>query len=194
MGFWMMHEHLRGLKFMWNHKKVYGIYTGMGLNLRRKHKRRLPARVMEPLLWPINPNIAWSMDFMHDNLSNGVNFRTLNVIDDHNREALMIMMETSLTSKRLIRELDKLIGWRGSPMELRMDNGPELISQELADWAQRRNIKLKFIEKGKPYQNGFMERFNRSLREEVLDAYCFPQDTRGPSNGTCLDVHSEHHG
>jgi putative transposase len=75
-----------------------------------------------------------------------------------------------------------------------MDNGPELISQELADWAQRRNIKLKFIEKGKPYQNGFMERFNRSLREEVLDAYCFPQDTRGPSNGTCLDVHSEHHG
>jgi putative transposase len=85
----------------------------------------------------------------------------------------MIIMDTSLTSKRLIRELDKLIGWRGSPMELRMDNGPELTSQELADWAQRRNIKLKFIEKGKPYQNGFMERFNRILREELLDAYCF---------------------
>jgi putative transposase len=87
----------------------------------------------------------------------------------------MITMDTSLTSKHLIRELDKLIGWRCSPMELRMDNGPELISQELADWAQRRNIKLKFIEKGKPYQNGFIERFYRSLREEVLDAYCFPR-------------------
>jgi putative transposase len=85
-GFWMMHEHLRGLKFMWNHKKVYHIYTGMGLNLRRKHKRRLLARVMAPLLWPINRNITLSMDFMRDTLSNGVSFRTLNVIDDHNRK------------------------------------------------------------------------------------------------------------
>jgi putative transposase len=85
----------------------------------------------------------------------------------------MITMDTSLTSKRVTRELDKLIAWRGSPLEIRMDNGPELISQELASWAESRNIKLKFIEKGKPYQNGYMERFNRSLREEVLDAYCF---------------------
>jgi len=113
------------------------------------------------------------MDFIYDTLSNDVNFRTLHVIGDHSREALMLAMDTSLTSKRLTRELDKLIAWRGSPMEIRMDNGHELISQELADRVQLSNIKLKFIEKGKPYQNGLMERFNRSLREEVLNAYCF---------------------
>jgi putative transposase len=75
----MMHHYLRRLNYLWNHKKVYRIYTEMGLNLRRKHKKRLPARVMEPLLQPIRPNLTWSMDFMSDTLSNGVAFRTLNV-------------------------------------------------------------------------------------------------------------------
>lgn len=172
-GFWMMHHYLRNLNFAWNHKKVYRIYTEMGLNLRRKHKKRLPARVMEPLVWPIRPNITWSMDFMHDTLLNGVNFRTLNVIDDFNREALLMTMDTSLTSKRVIRELDQMIAWRGAPQKIRVDNGPEFIAEALAQWAVDRGIEIKFIEKGKPYQNGYMERFNRSFREEVLDAYQF---------------------
>lgn len=172
-GFWMMHHYLRRLNYLWNHKKVYRIYTEMKLNLRRKHKKRLPARVMEPLLWPIRPNVTWSMDFMHDTLSNGVSFRALNVIDDFNREALMITMDTSLTSKRVIRELDQLIAWRGAPQKIRVDNGPEFIAEAMAEWAKERCIELKFIEKGKPYQNGYMERFNRSFREEVLDAYSF---------------------
>lgn len=172
-GFWMMHHYLRRLNFLWNHKKVYRVYTEMGLNLRRKHKKRLPARIMEPLVWPLHPNTTWSMDFMHDSLANGVTFRSLNVIDDFNREALLITMDTSLTSKGVIRELDKLIAWRGSPQKIRVDNGPEFIAQALAAWANDRNIEIKFIEKGKPYQNGYMERFNRSFREEVLDAYQF---------------------
>lgn len=172
-GFWMMHHYLRNLNFAWNHKKVYRIYTEMGLNLRRKHKKRLPARVMEPLVWPIRPNITWSMDFMHDTLLKGVNFRTLNVIDDFNREALLMTMDTSLTSKRVIRELDQMIAWRGAPQKIRVDNGPEFIAEALAQWAKDRGIEMKFIEKGKPYQNGYMERFNRSFREEVLDAYQF---------------------
>ena len=130
-GFWMMHHYLRRLNFIWNHKKVYRIYTEMGLNLRRKHKKRLPARVMEPLLWPIRPNITWSMDFMQDSLSNGVNFRTLNIIDDFNREALLMTMDTSLTSKRVIRELDQLIAWRGAPAKIRVDNGPEFAGRTL---------------------------------------------------------------
>ena len=172
-GFWMMHHYLRRLHYKWNHKKVYRIYTEMGLNLRRKHKKRLPARVMEPLLQPIRPNITWSMDFMSDTLSNGVAFRTLNIIDDFNREALAMTMDTSLTSRRVIRELDQLIGWRGAPVKIRVDNGPEFIAQALAEWAEQRGIEIKFIEKGKPYQNGYMERFNRSFREEVLDGYQF---------------------
>ncbi|CDH45841.1 transposase [Candidatus Contendobacter odensis Run_B_J11] len=172
-GFWMMHYHLRNCNHLWNHKRVYRIYTEMGLNLRRKRKKRLPARIMEPLLQPIYPNITWSMDFMHDTLSNGINFRSLNIIDDYNREALCLTIDTSLTSKRVIRELDKLIAWRGQPTRIRVYNGPEFIAEVLNKWAGDRNIELKFIEKGKPHQNGFMERFNRSFREEVLDAYQF---------------------
>lgn len=145
----------------------------MGLNLRRKRKKRLPARIMEPLLQPIYPNITWSMDFMHDTLSNGIAFRSLNIIDDYNREALNITVDTSLASKRVIRELDKLIAWRGQPGRIRVDNGPEFIAEALRQWSIRRGIDIKFIEKGKPHQNGFMERFNRSFREEVLDAYVF---------------------
>ncbi|MGN8072349.1 IS3 family transposase [Mucilaginibacter sp. 22184] len=172
-GFWMMHYHLRHLNYHWNHKKVYRIYTAMGLNLKRKCKKRLPARVMEPLLQPIHPNITWSMDFMHDVLSTGVNFRSLNIIDDYNRECLCITIDTTLNSKRVIRQLDQLVGWRGVPRKIRVDNGPEFVAQAMASWANERGIELKFIEKGKPFQNGFMERFNRSFREEVLDAYCF---------------------
>lgn len=172
-GFWMMHYYLRNLNFKWNHKKVYRIYTEMGLNMRRKCKKRLPARIMEPLVQPQDPNLTWSMDFMHDTLSNGVKFRTFNIIDDFNREALNITMDTSLTSKRVIRELEQLIAWRGAPKKIRVDNGPEFIADAMAQWAKDREIDLKFIQKGKPYQNGYVERFNRSFREEVLDAYCF---------------------
>lgn len=172
-GFWMMHHRLRNCNHVWNHKRVYRIYTEMGLNLRRKRKKRLPARIMEPLLQPIYPNITWSMDFMHDTLSNGITFRSLNIIDDYNREALNITVDTSLASKRVIRELDKLIAWRGQPGRIRVDNGPEFIAEALREWSIERGIDIKFIEKGKPHQNGFMERFNRSFREEVLDAYLF---------------------
>jgi putative transposase len=172
-GFWMMHHHLRALNFHWNHKKVHRIYTEMGLNLRRKHKKRLPARVLEPLLWPIAPNITWSMDFMHDTLNNGVGIRSLNIIDDHNRECLGIVMDSSLNSHRVIRELNRLIDWRGKPQKIRVDNGPEFIANALQEWALEMGIEIHFIQAGKPYQNGYMERFNRSFREEVLDQYCF---------------------
>jgi putative transposase len=110
-GFWMKHGRLRNLNYLWNHKKVYRIYRQMGLNLRRNHKKRLPARVVDPLLWSIMPNITWNMDFMHDKLSNGVSFKTFNVIDYYNREGIAIYMNTCLNSKRVIRELDQLIAW-----------------------------------------------------------------------------------
>lgn len=172
-GFWMMHHHLRLMNHHWNHKRVYRIYTAMKLNLRRKHKKRLPLRIQEPLLQPLIPNLTWSMDFMHDGLINGVNFRSFNVIDDFNREALNITLDKSLTSQRVVRELEKLIEWRGKPEKIRVDNGPEFIAAAMELWAKSRNIELKFIQKGKPHQNGFVERFNRSYREEVLDNFAF---------------------
>jgi putative transposase len=172
-GFWMMFHRLRMLEFKDNHKRVYRIYTEMKLNLRRKHKRRLPSRILHPLLQPLHHNLNWSMDFMHDGLFEGKTFRAFNVIDDFNREVLNITIDTSLTSKRVKLELNRLIEWRGKPESIRVDNGPEFIAQPLADWAEENNITLTFIQKGKPHQNGYIERFNKTFRQEVLDAYAF---------------------
>lgn len=145
----------------------------MKLNMRRKHKKRLPLRPNESLVQPLMPNLTWSMDFMHDVLNNGVKFRTFNVIDDFNREALNITLGTSITSRRVMRELEKLIEWRGKPSQIRVDNGPEFIAEAMASWAESNSIDLKFIPKGRPHKNGYVERFNRSYREEVLDSYLF---------------------
>lgn len=185
-GFWMMYHHLRNMGHTWNHKRVYRVYLALDMNIRRKHKKRLPARVQEPLVLPIGPNITWSMDFMHDTLMNGRKIRTLNIIDDYNREVLNITIDTSLNSKRVIRELEQLVSWRGIPDRIRVDNGPEFISERLSEWCNHpeRNIDLKFIQKGKPSQNGYIERFNRSYREEVLSAYLFEsiEDVRDITN------------
>ncbi len=172
-GFWMMHHRLRSMNYTWNHKRVYRVYTEMGLNLRRKSKKRLAMRVQEPLLQPLQPNLTWSMDFMHDTLANGIKFRSFNVLDDYNREALNITIDTSINSQRVIRELDKLVAWRGKPEKIRVDNGPEFIAHAMKEWSGKLGIELKFIQKGKPYQNGYVERFNKTYREEVLDAFSF---------------------
>lgn len=108
---------------------------------------------------------------MSDSLSNGRAFRTLNILDDYNREALWIEVDTSIPAERVIRVLDMLLLWRGIPHQIRMDNGPELISQRLAEWAQEHHVELAHIQPGKPAQNAYIERFNRTFREEVLDAY-----------------------
>lgn len=168
-----MFGRLRLLNYPDNHKRVYRIYTEMKLNLRRKYKKRLPARVRAPLVQPQGPNMTWSMDFMHDGLINGKSFRSFNLIDDYNREVLTVVLDTSLTSARVIRELEKLIEWRGKPRKIRVDNGPEFVSQVMEDWARSKDIELKFIQKGKPYQNGYIERFNKTYRVEVLDNYAF---------------------
>ena len=172
-GFWMMYGRLRDLNYRDNHKRVYGIYKEMKLNIRRKHRRRLPARILAPLIQPLAPNITWLMDFMHDGLMDGKTFRSFNVIDDFNREALCIALDRSLTSLRVIRELSRLIEWRGKPKRLRVDNGLELIAFILGRWCEEHGIELIYIQKGRPYQNGYAERFNRTYREEVLDNYAF---------------------
>jgi putative transposase len=110
---------------------------------------------------------------MSDALSTGRTFRTLNVIDDYNREALWIEVDTSLPAERVVRVLEQLIDWRGKPACLRMDNGPELISYRLESWAKEKDIELLHIQPGQPAQNAYIERFNRTYREDILDAYLF---------------------
>jgi putative transposase len=143
------------------------------LNLPRRGKRRLPERVREPLEVPLHANHTWSADFMADALWSGRRFRTFNVNDDYNRESLRIEIDTSLPSQRVIRALDELVEVRGAPQRLRLDNGPEFISAALKQWAKDRGIELVHIQPGKPTQNAYIERFNKTYRTEVLDCYVF---------------------
>jgi len=114
-GFGLCFLHLRNVKgYGWNHKRVYRIYRELELNLRIKPKKRLVREKPEPLAVPITINQTWSMDFMHDQLSDGRSFRLFNVLDDFNREGLGIEVDLSLPSARVIRALDQIIEWRGS--------------------------------------------------------------------------------
>ena len=118
-------------------------------------------------------NECWSADFMSDALWCSRRFRTFNVVDDFNREGLAIEVDFNLPAPRVVRTLDRIAAERGYPLKLRLDNGPELISVTLADWAEDHGVTLEFIKPGKPMQNGFIERFNRSYREAVLDMFVF---------------------
>ena len=108
----------------WNHKKVYRVYKLLKLNRKRRGKRRLPARVKQPQVKQERINNSGSMDFMSDSLMGIRKFRTFNVIDDCSKEALAIEIDTSLSSKRIIRTLERIIAHRGKPKTLRNDNGP----------------------------------------------------------------------
>jgi putative transposase len=173
IGFWQAYHRLRREGQAWNHKRVYRVYTALGLNIRRRAKKRLPARVKQQLFVPDGPNQVWSLDFMHDSLWNGRTFRMLNVIDDFNRQVLRIETDTSLPSLRVIRVLEQLKEFRGLPDMIRVDNGPEFISHRLDAWCKDNNITLAFIQPGKPTQNAYVERLNGSIRRELLNAYVF---------------------
>ncbi len=173
-GFGLCFLYLRNVKgFGWNQKRVYRIYRELELNLRIKPKKRLIRETPEELAVPDGPNRMWSMDFMHDQLEDGRSFRLLNVIDDFNREGLGIEIDFSLPSERVTRVLEQIIEWRGKPGAIRCDNGPEYISGHLLAWAQKREIVIDYIQPGKPQQNAYVERYNRTVRCDWLSLYLF---------------------
>lgn len=173
IGFWKCFHRLRLQGYKWNHKRVYRVYTQLKLNIRRRARKRLPARVKQALFQPERPNQVWSLDFVTDSLWDGTRFRMLNIIDDFNREVLAIESDTSLPTARVIRVLERLQVFRGLPSMIRVDNGPEFISTKLDNWAKMNHVEVHFIQPGKPMQNGFVERLNGSLRDELLNAYVF---------------------
>jgi len=157
----------------WNHKRVYRIYCELQLNLRIKPKKRLAPRTKKTLAVPETLNSCWSLDYMSDVLMNGLRFRTANVIDDANREALGIAVSRSLPARKITAWLDRLAARNGYPRAIRVDNGPENLSRHFVSWAALHNIKIIYIQPGKPAQNAYIERFNRTYREDILDMYLF---------------------
>ncbi len=172
-GFWKCYDRIRNLGHPWNHKRVHRVYCQMKLNLPRRVKRRPPTRMRQSLFVVPEMNTVWALDFMRDTLYDGRVFRTLNVIDEANRGALGIDIAVSIPAARVIAFVEQLIDLHGWPRAIRCDNGPELTSDAFTAWCKKQDIELRFIQPGKPDQNAYIERFNRTYREEVLSAFVF---------------------
>lgn len=172
-GFWKCYRRLRLDGHPWNAKRIWRVYCQLRLNLPRRTKKRLPMRPRQPLTVSPEPNAVWAVDFMSDTLYGGRRFRMLNILDEGVREGLAIEVDTSLPAERVIRVLEQVVMWRGYPQAIRLDNGPELLADRFVTWCAERGIELRYIQPGKPAQNGFIERFNRTYRTEVLNAYVF---------------------
>ena len=155
-----------------NHKKVYRVYREAGLMIRRRRRKRLlRAGFVRPAV--TGANQEWALDFVHDAAESGRKFRVLSVIDVYTRECLALEVETSFASRRVTRELDRIVAERGVPEAIRCDNGPEFTSRHILAWALERKIELVHIEPGRPMQNGFVESFHGKLRDECLNASWF---------------------
>jgi putative transposase len=153
--------------------KIRRVYEQNGFTLTKKLKRRIKDNPKNPIEVAMQPNIEWAMDFMSDSLVNGRQIRTLNVIDHFNRECKGIMIKHSLPAIRVIEFMEELISIHGKPNKIRTDNGPEFTSKLFQLWLWNNNIEWSKIQKGKPQQNAIIERFNKTVREDLLDANLF---------------------
>lgn len=153
--------------------KIRRVYVKEGFSLTRRMRRRIKNHPANPILIPLQGNEEWAMDFMCDVLENGRRFRTLNVIDHYNRQCLCITIDFSLPSRKVTAFLDRLIERYGKPKRIRTDNGPEFTSKWFQLWLKQNSIAWSPIQKGSPQQNAIVERFNRTYREDVLDANLF---------------------
>jgi len=172
-GFKKLYDMMRAQGMKYNHKRVYRLYCSLKLNLKVKPKKRLAPRTAVKLAQPSQPNECWSLDYMSDALMHGHRFRTANVIDDYNREAPDILVSYRLPAVKVTNWLDRIAKVKGYPLRIRVDNGPENISKHFNNWAQEHGIEIQYIQPGKPAQNAYIERFNRTYRQAVLDKYIF---------------------
>lgn len=172
-GFWKLFDRLRTEGRPWNHKRVHRVYCALRLNLPRRTTRRVPRRIRQPLTAPPMLNQTWALDFMTETLYDGRRVRLLTIIDEGNREALEIGMAVSLPSRRVVRVLNELVALHGRPSAVRVDNGPEFTAQPFVEWCAEHGVATHYIQPGKPDQNAYIERFNRSYRTEVLNAHLF---------------------
>jgi putative transposase len=172
-GFDDYYGKIRNEGFAWNRKRVLRVYRSLKLGLRRKHRRRLPAKVKQPLEHASKPNKSYRMDFLSDALPTKRKVRVLNIMDDCTRESLAVYAGFSIAGEKVVGVLKHIVIERGKPEHIRVDNGPAFLSKAFTDWCGENRIVIKYIQPGKPMQNGYIERLNRTFREDVLDAYEF---------------------
>jgi putative transposase len=172
-GYRRLHVLLRREGIMINHKRIARIYREEGLAVRSRKRKALTRIHRGHPPAPQRPNEHWALDFLQDALASGRPIRVLSVIDVFTREALALEVDTSLPGSRVVRVLDRLLGERPAPTQIVLDNGPELTSRVLEQWAHRQAVDLHFIDPGKPVQNAFCESFHGRLRDECLNEHWF---------------------
>jgi putative transposase len=156
-----------------NAKRIYRLYDDEGLTVRTKPRKKLASRARVPLPAPTRPNERWSMDFVSARTADGRWFRTLTVLDVYTRESLALVADRSLTGVKVAASLTPIVGRRGAPVAIMVDNGSEFVSRAMDAWAYAHEVRLEFIRPGKPVENAFIESFNGRLRDECLNAHVF---------------------
>lgn len=156
-----------------NHKKLFRLYREERLSVRRRGGRKRAMGTRAPMTLPQALNQRWSLDFVSDVLADGRRFRVLVIVDDFTRECLALVADTSLSSHRVVRELDALILRRGNPLMIVSDNGTELTSHAVLRWQQETGVEWHYIAPGKPIQNAFVESLNGHFRDECLNEHLF---------------------
>ena len=172
-GYRRLHVLLRAEGHALNREKTQRLYREEGLTVRKRKGRKRATGSRAPILVEARPNARWSVDFVHDQLSNGRRFRILNVLDDVTKECLAAVADTSISGRRVARELDAVIAKRGKPSLIVSDHGTEFTSNAMLAWAQASRVEWHFIAPGKPMQNGICEAFNGRMRDEFLNETIF---------------------
>jgi putative transposase len=153
--------------------RIYRLYREEGLTVRKRKARRRAVGTRTPILVEAKVNARWSLDFVHDQFAAGRRFRILNVVDDVTRECLAAIPDTSISGKRVARELAAIINARGKPAMIVSDNGTEFTSNAILSWAKDHRVQWHYIAPGRPMQNGYIESFNGRMRDELLNESLF---------------------
>jgi putative transposase len=175
-----------------NRKKLYRLYKEERLTVRKRGGRKRALGTRAPMTIPQDQNLRWSLDFVMDTLSSGRRFRILTLVDDFTRECLTLVADTSLTSLRVVRELDRVIETRGCPRMIVSDNGTEFTSNAILAWQEELGIEWHYIAPGKPMQNGFVESFNGRLRDECLNEHLFANLKRSSPDHRGMEDRLQH--
>lgn len=156
-----------------NHKRVYRLYCEAGLMVRRRKRRHGVAVEREPLVRPDRPNAVWSMDFGSDVLANGRRIKVLTVVDDFSKECIALVADHGISGHYVVRMLEQAARFRGYPVAIRTDQGPEFTGNALDQWASSKGIQQKLTQPGKPTQDAYIESFNGRLRDKCLNEHWF---------------------